>query len=162
MGIGAPRVARAVLGDMAILENHDRAGTPHRAQAVSDDDPGAPGQEPVDGALQQPFRRRVEARRGFVQYHQAGILEQDARKGQELRLTRGEPLTTRAELRIEAPRQRLDPFPEPKLFERTLDLAVGDFRVEKGEIVANAGLKELDVLRYHSYTATQIGQRRVA
>src|SRR5260370_42390238 len=58
--------------------------------------------------------------------------------------------------------QRLQPLPQIQFFERLLDAFIADAPVEKCQIVADAGMEELHILRNHADMAAQIFQSHSA
>jgi hypothetical protein len=68
------------------VQDRNLVGTVYGVQAVSDDDGRTSLQQPVDCALNQLVGCRVQARRCFVQDHQPGIGQENARKSQQLGL----------------------------------------------------------------------------
>ena len=119
------RPAFAVFEDLAILEDYDLVGAQNGRQPVSDDDGRPPLQQPVDGVFQQTLGCRVEARGRLVEDDQAGVLEIDPSKSQELGFAGREALPSCPQFGVQAIRQRLVPFPQPKLAQRAEDLLVG-------------------------------------
>src|SRR5215470_6746689 len=67
-------------------------------------------------------------------------------------------MTPGAQPRIQPLWQRLQPLPQIQFFERLLDVFIADAPVEKCQIVADAGMKELHVLRNHADMVAQIFQ----
>ena len=92
--------------------------------------PVRPLQQLVHGALYQLLGGRVEARRRLVQDDQAGVFQEDAGEGEQLRLARREPATRRTQLGIEAGGQRLEPASTCPGRAALQDALVGDGRVE--------------------------------
>src|SRR6478672_12191286 len=81
--VGDQVSAEPMLHDPAVIEYQDFVGALDGGQTVGDDDARAVLQELVHGALDKLLRRRVEARRGFVQNYQAGIFQEDAGEGEQ-------------------------------------------------------------------------------
>ena len=74
-----------MLDHLPVLQDHDFVGAMDGAQTVRDDDSGTVSQQLVHRALDQLFRRRVEALRGFIQNDDPRIAQKHARKRQQLR-----------------------------------------------------------------------------
>src|SRR5258708_32959509 len=71
-------------------------------------------------------------------------------------------MTPGSQSRIQPLWQRLQPLPQIQLFERLLDARIADTPVEKCQIVADAGMEELHILRNHADMAAQIFQTHSA
>src|SRR5258708_36712458 len=71
-------------------------------------------------------------------------------------------MTPGSQSRIQPLWQRLQPLPQIQLFERLLDARIADTPVEKCQIVADAGMEELHILRNHADMAAQIFQSHSA
>src|SRR5260370_74650 len=71
-------------------------------------------------------------------------------------------LTTGSQSRIQTLWQRLQPLPQIRFFELLLDAFIADAPVEKCQIVADAGMEELHILRNHADMAGQIFQSHSA
>src|SRR3712207_740988 len=84
---------------------------------------------------------RIEPGRGLVEDDQARITQEDTGAGQKLCLAGRKPLSARAQQGIKAVRQGFVPCLQPQLLEDALDLLVRDALVEKGQVVADAGLE---------------------
>src|SRR5947209_11772852 len=86
------------------------------------------------------------------------MFEEDAREGQQLRLASRQPVSTGTQPRIQSIRQSLQPLPQVQFPERSFDALVADTAVEKGQVVADAGVEELHILRHYAGMAARIFQ----
>src|SRR5260370_7980073 len=71
-------------------------------------------------------------------------------------------MTPGSQSRIQPLWQRLQPLPQIQFFERLLDAFIADAPVEKCQVVADAGMEELHILRNHADMAAQIFQSHSA
>ena len=99
--IGIQRFTLAKLHDPPAIQDHDLIYPLHRAQAMGNDDGGAPAHQPLDSPLDHPFGGRIEAGRGLIQDHQPRVAQENTREGQELGLPGGKPAPTRFKLGIQ-------------------------------------------------------------
>ena len=72
------------LDDAAVLEHQDHVGIADRRQPVGDDERRAAAHQLAHGVLDQHFRARVDAARGFVQNQNRRIGEERPRDRQQL------------------------------------------------------------------------------
>ena len=118
---------------------------------------GAAAQQAIHGLLQQPLGGRVQARRRLVQDDHAGILQEDAGEGQQLRLAGGEPAAAGGQLGIQAMGQGLVPVSRPSSPSAARMRASGIWAVEEGQVIAHGGVEQLDILGDHAHAGAQIG-----
>ncbi len=104
----------------------------------------------------------VEAGGGFIEDHEAGVVEEDAGESEELGLARREAGGAGGKPRIEAGGEGAEPFVEAEVGKHLLYFGVGDGAVEKGEVVAHAGVEYLDVLGDQTDVATQVFDEGIA
>src|SRR5258708_14606668 len=71
-------------------------------------------------------------------------------------------MTRGSQSRIQPLWQRLQPLPQIQFFERLLDAFIADAPVENCQVVADAGMEELHILRNHADMAAQIFQSHSA
>src|SRR5438132_7238997 len=71
-------------------------------------------------------------------------------------------MTPGSQSRIQPLWQRLQPLPQIQFFERLLDALIADAPVEKCQIVADAGMEELHLLRNHADMVAQIFHSHIA
>ena len=113
-------------------------------------------------ALDQLLGGRVEPRRGLVEDHQAGVLQEDPGEGQQLRLARRQPTAPVAKLGVQSLGQGAVPAPQAQVAEHLQDALVGDRGVEQRQVVAHRGPEELHVLGDHADMLAQVVQGGVA
>ena len=101
--------AGPVFDDLPSVQDHDLVRSLYGAQAVGDNDRRPVLHQAVDGTLDQVLRCRVEARGCLVEDDQPRVLQKDARKGQELLLSRRKAASPRLQLGVESLGQRVEP-----------------------------------------------------
>src|SRR6202035_3371046 len=77
-------VVTALLDDGALIDDHDSVCAPHRAQAVRNQEDGAPCTHLAEVLLNDPLRLIVERARGLVKDQNAWIDDQGPRDGNPL------------------------------------------------------------------------------
>ena len=102
----------AVLDDPPIVEQQYLIATFKSRQVMGDDDRRAILHELVDGTLNKLLRTAIEALRRLVQYHDAGVLEKSASKGEKLGLSGGQPVAVGLQFRVQPVRQPAQPRTE--------------------------------------------------
>src|SRR5262245_56966403 len=78
---------RALVDQLPVLEDQDAIRPLDGREAMRDHQAGAPGEELVDGVLQQMLRLRVDARRGLVEHQDGGIIQERPSDRKELALS---------------------------------------------------------------------------
>src|SRR3954470_9388370 len=101
-------VVRAALDDAAGVDDEDQVGVADRAQAMGDDDAGAPGEQRAERALDDALGARVDVGGRLVEDEDARIGEHRARERDQLPLPLAERAAAFAEQRLVAARQRGD------------------------------------------------------
>ncbi len=114
---------------------------------MGDDDRRPPAQRVVEGALDRDLRLRVEVRRRFVEDHDRGVLEEDARDREALLLSTRHAIAALADDGVEPVRERGDDVPDARRAQRGLELGVGRFGPGEREVGANRVVEEVRVLR---------------
>ena len=108
---------------------------------------GAPAKETRHSRIEEALGQGVEPRGGLVEDDQARVLQEHARERDQLRLTRREPASPRAERGVQVLRQGSQPALEPELAEHVAKPPVGDIAIKERDVVAKRAAEELDVLR---------------
>ena len=80
----------ALLDETAVINDEDLVSLADRAEAVGDDEGGAPGHQAQQRILNMDFGARVDAARRFVEDEDARIGQHGAGDGQELALALAE------------------------------------------------------------------------
>ena len=93
---------RAALDDLPAIHHQDQVGRQDGAQAVGDDDAGAPGHDALQRLLDQRLRFAVQVAGGFVQHQDARVFEDDARQGDALLLAAAQAVAALADDRVVA------------------------------------------------------------
>jgi hypothetical protein len=99
------RGVRAALDNPAAVDHQDQVGRQDGAQAVGDDDAGAPGHHPLERILDQRFGFAVQVAGGLVQHQDARVFEDHARQGDALLLAAAQAVAALAHDRVVAVRQ---------------------------------------------------------
>ena len=76
----------ALVDQPAVLEHDHAVGPQDRREAMRDHHAGAPGEELVDGVSKQALGLRIDARRGFVEHQDGGIIQERPGDRKELAL----------------------------------------------------------------------------
>ena len=129
---------------------------------MGDHQAGASAQELCQGAADQRLGGRVDARRRFVQNHQARFAQQDARNRHELALAGGQLPAAGADERRDAVSQTPQPGAGPETLEGTRHRRCRHRVVEQGDIVAQAARHDLGLLRQHGDSLPQVPAAELA
>ena len=150
-GVGGQLRARAVLDDVAVLQDQDVVGALHGAEPVRDDDAvrfwnsrsiARSSSRSVAGSSRDEASSRI-TRPGSCRKH--------AREGQQLRLPGRQPDAAGAEQAYPARPAATGTNPTGPISRSTLRIGlVGDAPVEERQVVADAGLEQLHILRDHA------------
>ena len=87
----------AALDDPAAVHHQDQVGGQDGAQAVGDDDAGAPGHDALERVLDQRFGLAVQVAGGLVQHQDARVLEDHAGQGDALLLAAAQAVAALAD-----------------------------------------------------------------
>ena len=123
-----------LLNELALVEDERLVGSGDRGQTVRDHDHGAPARQAVEGCLQRDFVLRIGVRRGFVQDHDRGVLQERPRNGQPLALAAREPGAALAEPGLVPLGQRRDELMRLRGPRRLDDLAVRRIRLRDAQV----------------------------
>jgi len=129
---------------------------------VGHNDSRAVAQQLVNRALDDLLGGRIQPGRGLIQNHQAGVLQEDARERQQLRLSRRKAAPAGLQTGVKTAWQRAIPVAQLQLFDYFQDALVGNVTVEERQVVAHAGLKQLHILGDHRHAPPQIVQPELA
>ena len=127
---------------------------------VGDDETRGAAQQLEHGAVYTTLGGRVEPRGGLVEDDETRVLEEDAAKGQKLRLAGGQ--ATGGDRRVEAVGQAAIPIHQSEGFQAAEDGGVVDGLVEEGQVLAHRGAEDLHILRHHAHPLAQSVQSEVA
>mmetsp|Transcript_25282 Transcript_25282/g.88212 ORF Transcript_25282/g.88212 Transcript_25282/m.88212 type:complete len:214 (-) Transcript_25282:2227-2868(-) len=94
------RLVRPTLHDAACVHDQNLVGRAHRAQAVRDDERGAPDQEAVESSLHGVLARGVEARSRLVQHQHSRISHERACEADALPLAARQAHAALADQRV--------------------------------------------------------------
>ena len=92
--VTAVKVNELVVGarfdDASLLQHHDKVSMAHGGKAMGDDQGGAPGEESVEGLLDEGLALGVEGTGGFVEDEDVGFGEDGAGDADALALPTAE------------------------------------------------------------------------
>jgi hypothetical protein len=143
VAVGREPLARAILDDPSLLQDHDVVAPSHGLEAVRNDDSCPSFEESVDGALDPVFGCGVEPRRRFIEHNEPRVTKECAREREQLRLARRQAV--RGHRRVEVSSRR-EPVAETEPVKDSYRPRVVDRPVEERDVVADRRVEELDVL----------------
>src|SRR5262245_2432412 len=109
-----------------------------------------------DSVAQRLLAFRVQVRIRLVEYDQRWVAIECARERDTLALPSGQDVATFAHARLVAVRQPQYQFMYVGLAGGSEHLLLGVLRVEAGNVLGDAPLEELDILRQVAYAATEL------
>ena len=140
----------AALDDAPAIDHQQLVGLAHGGEAVGDDEGGAPGERLAQGALHGRLGLGVEVRRGLVQHHDVGRLEDEAGQGDALLLAAREPVAPLADDGVEAVGQLADQVADLRLGQGVQDLGLARLRAGVQEVGPQRVVEEVRVLGHHA------------
>ncbi len=148
--LGEQGVVVALFNETAVVDDEHLVSLADGAQAVGDDEGGAPGHEAQERFLNVEFGARIDAARGFVQDQDARVGEEGAGDGQQLALALAEIVSLFGDLGLVALRQAADEPVGIGQFGRCSNLFIRGIETAVTDIVDYAAGKEEGVLQHDS------------
>ena len=132
------------------VDHQQLVGLAHRGEAVRDDEGGAAGQRLAQGALHGRLGLGVQVRRGLVEHHDVGRLEEQPGQGDTLLLAAREPVAPLADDGVEAVGQLADQVPDLGLGQRVQDVGLARLGTGVHEVGPQRVVEEVGVLGHHA------------
>ena len=133
--------------DAAVFHDQDLIGVADGAQAVGDDEAGAPVHQGGEGALDAGLGDRIDRAGGFVEHEDAWVGEHGADEADELALAQREAGAAFADHGLQLVGQGLEQVQAVQPAGRFDDLGVGGFRAAEADVVHDrAGKQEVLLL----------------
>ena len=146
---------RALLEDLAVLDDDDAVRVAHGGEPVGDDEDGAPLHQRVHAALDMLLGARVDGARGLVEDHDRRIGDRSAGDGEQLALALGEVRAVAGDDRIVAVRQVADEAVRVRALRRGDALLVGCVEAAVADVVHDRSGEEVGVLQNGAERAAQ-------
>ena len=153
---------RALFDQLAALEHDDAVRVGHARKTVGDDQRGAAALQMIERLLDGRFVFRVNTRQGFVQHQDRCVLEQRAGDGQALALPARQAHAALTDERRVAIGQLENELMRVGGAARRLQLLRCGPRPRDVQVVSDAAIKQVRVLRNHGDLASQHVDRQVA
>ena len=143
---GEQFVVGSDLGDATVLDEGDPVGAADRREAMGDDQGSAVTHRRVERRLDQRLVLVVEMAGGFVEHHDARVLQQQPCDRQPLLLAAAEPVAALTDDRVVAVGERSDRVVDPSGLRRVDELLVGGLGIGVTQVVADRLVEQVRVL----------------
>ena len=149
------RLVAALLQNLAVGQYNDIVRVLDGGKPVRHDQHRADRTHFFQAILNQQLGLGVDIRRGFVQYHDAGFVDDGPRKAQQLPLTSREIVAALADLLVEAVVQLVNELIGVDITADLHDLLVGDAFFPQDDIAADRAREEEHILQHLAEVAAQ-------
>src|SRR6266852_5998591 len=150
-------VMTALLEDGALLDDHDSVCAPHRAQAVRDQENGAPCTHLAQVPLNDALGFVVEGARGLIEDQNAGIDDERPRNGNPLPLATRQRAAVLADHGVVAFGKSRDEVVRSRKPRGASDGIQGLARIGQGDIVPHRAIEEKILLEHDPHLTTEPG-----
>ena len=148
-------VVRAVLDDLALVDNEDEVGVANRREAVSDHERGPPLHDLVESVEDHFLGLRVDRGRRLVENQDRCVLDERARDRDALALASGEAGALLADDRVVALRKRGDEVVGVRRARRRADLILGRLQPSVADVLRNRAREEEGLLEHERDLAAE-------
>src|SRR5580765_5198012 len=155
-------LVRALFAQAAFVEYQNAIGVLNGAEAVSDYQCGAAGQQFVQRFADQELGLGVHAGSGFIQNKETRIVCQRAREINQLALSHGQRRSAFVDRSCNSFRQRMDKVGEADFFNRAFDIFAGNTRCAQTNVRFDGAGKKERILEHDSKMPAQVLQIKEA
>src|SRR5216684_762515 len=149
---------RALLAQAAFVKHEDAVGVLNGAQAVRDDESGAPGEQAIQSFANEQLGLGVHARSGFVENQEARVVGKSAGKINELALADGECGAAFVDVAGDALGKGADEFAEADFVNGAFDCGAIDAGRAEPDVRFNGAGKKKGILEHDAELAAEILQ----
>ena len=123
---------------------------------------GTPGHEALEGLMDEAFVLRIKVGGGLVEEQNRGVFEDSPGNGEALALTTRQLHAALPEAGVVALREMHDKLMRMGLSRRLFEFRIGRVWASQTQILTDAGVKQIGVLRHQGHLLTQRIQRVLA